>query len=338
MVVLDHSFNYINFFPTSHESVAYYIKIITDMLSMKTVNLAMPMFFTISGFLLFKDYSVKTLSFWKWYRQKISDRIKTLCVPYIIWNIIWMIAFMVIGKWGRNNIDLSLNPSNIFSGIFLYKYNEVYWYMLALMIYVVISPVIYIALKNIYIGIIALIFIFMISNNCFHFYLYSDNCFIIRYFIVFNSIFFFSLGIYTSLHISMVVNRVASKKIQVISLVTVLVSLWVFECIDVPFFTNGILRLTGMVSLWILLDITRKFEHKWYMKYSFFIYSMHKPIQQIYNKIIAFLFPKSIISYLINLYGGLFFTLAVILIIGIILQKTMPLVFGIMNGGRVRKR
>ena len=53
--------------------------------SQTLVKAAMPMFFFISGYLFFVNVEK-----WNWqtYQQKIKRRIKTLLIPYIIWNLL----------------------------------------------------------------------------------------------------------------------------------------------------------------------------------------------------------------------------------------------------------
>lgn len=115
-------------------------------------NLCVPMFFCISAFLLFRNIDTKN------YKEKIKRRIKTLIIPYFIWNIIYYIFFHTISLLSKININIG-NYSDSFSlydliqSIFLGKYNLVSWYLRCLIIYSVIIPYIYIRKinQNIYI-------------------------------------------------------------------------------------------------------------------------------------------------------------------------------------------
>lgn len=48
-----------------------------------------PLYFIIAGALFFRDYSKKK------YVPKLRKRVKTLLIPYLMWNVIWMIFCIV---------------------------------------------------------------------------------------------------------------------------------------------------------------------------------------------------------------------------------------------------
>ena len=63
------------------------ITIISDVIS----DIAVPLFFLISGFLFFygKDFNTKL------YKQKLKTRTRTLLIPFILWNIIAIIQILI---------------------------------------------------------------------------------------------------------------------------------------------------------------------------------------------------------------------------------------------------
>ena len=65
------------------------------------------------------------------------------------------------------------------------------------------------------------------------------------------------------------------------------------------------------------------------------IYAMHKPIQQLWNKITARLFAPNLLTHIANLYGGLLVTIFIIFLIIIILRKWFPLAYSILSGKRM---
>jgi len=66
---------------------------------------AVPIFFIISVFLLF--YNVPDYNF-NSYKQKIQKRVKSLLVPYLTWNMLYLVAFAIIG---HDNIILTEVPN-----------------------------------------------------------------------------------------------------------------------------------------------------------------------------------------------------------------------------------
>lgn len=63
-------------------------------------RIAVPVFFLISGFLFFRwtnDFSLAV------YKKKIFRRIQSLLVPYIFWNTIYILAFIVLGVFSKDS-------------------------------------------------------------------------------------------------------------------------------------------------------------------------------------------------------------------------------------------
>lgn len=95
-----------------------------------------------------------------------------------------------------------------------------------------------------------------------------------------------------------------------------------------------ILCIVGTYSFWTIFDFTRNLKVYNFVKYSFINYAVHKPVQQLYNKIIAICFAPSVISYIINLYGGCLMTLIFIYIFVKVMLKIVPKFLITLNGGR----
>ena len=73
---------------------------------------------------------------------------------------------------------------------------------------------------------------------------------------------------------------------------------------------------------------------KWYARTSFLIYAMHKPIEQAFNKVVAKFFSAGLEAHLLNLFGGVLFTLTVVLVAIWVMGKIMPKLTSALNGGR----
>ena len=98
-------------------------------------RLALCWFFAVSGFLLFRDYDLK-----KNYTGKIKRRVFSLLVPYVLWE----------AAGGILNKSLLQNPGRVLANIFLLqKWPPIgpLWYMYAIFLFAVCSPVIYFLLK-----------------------------------------------------------------------------------------------------------------------------------------------------------------------------------------------
>ena len=116
-------------------------------------NVAVPFFFFISGLTLFRNYKPKL------YKQKMVSRVKTLLIPYLIWNLVGVL-FIILATYtplshiiaGREQFVPTLE--NFLQGIFLYKYNYHYWFMFNLIIFVALTPIFHLILSRKWLGII----------------------------------------------------------------------------------------------------------------------------------------------------------------------------------------
>lgn len=93
--------------------VAYYI---SSWLYLVLSRIAVPLFFTISGYCFFKEDE----SEWEgWYKKRLSKRFRTLCVPYILWIALYLLFFWSIAKLGV------LPPSSSSSSILSYDFYHI---------------------------------------------------------------------------------------------------------------------------------------------------------------------------------------------------------------------
>ena len=108
---------------------------------------AVPLFFIILGATFFRDYNSSD------YLKKIKNRIRTLAVPYLIWNILCMIFSIIISNTFISNYLIGrqkfvFTAENVLLSVFHYKCNGPFWFVFALMLYVLLTPLIQILIKN----------------------------------------------------------------------------------------------------------------------------------------------------------------------------------------------
>lgn len=103
-------------------------------------DMIVPMFFAISGFLFFKNFDYSKLI------QKWTSRIHSLLIPFVIWSFAGFLFFYLIGKIPFIASNTDMVPGNIeiwplLKDIFINtKYNTT-WFVLNLMIYVLVVPI-----------------------------------------------------------------------------------------------------------------------------------------------------------------------------------------------------
>lgn len=110
----------------------------------KFAFIAVPLFFAISGYLFFQK-----LDTWSWpvWKQKIRSRVRTLLIPFIIFNVICAISQLslpIIG-WLWNGVSYCQGWKN-WLGMDMQLYYPLdvpLWFIRDLMVMVVLSPLIY---------------------------------------------------------------------------------------------------------------------------------------------------------------------------------------------------
>jgi len=103
-------------------------EVLKIVMSQTSVKVAMPTFFMISGYLFFANVE----QFYKEiYWQKIRRRIKTLLIPYIVWNLLMAIKLKTF------NLCIFVNPANM-----------PLWFLRDLIIISLLTPIIYIGVKK----------------------------------------------------------------------------------------------------------------------------------------------------------------------------------------------
>ena len=141
IVVLRHSINAHVYFPNIYADGPRDYNTFIQIFINSFTNIAVPLFFILSGFLFFYKYNIKVT------KQYFKKRFKSLFVPYVVWNILLLLFFMVIQKfeftaqYSKYSI-IELSPKSLVSNIFVNPILGQFWYIRDLMLFVLISPLI----------------------------------------------------------------------------------------------------------------------------------------------------------------------------------------------------
>lgn len=132
MVVVLHQYNVQNM--PSH-SVANHI---VGFISHGICTAAVPTFFCISGFLFWR-----TVTSFGSIKEKLWRRVKSVLVPFVLWNIAYALVLITLkNEWGKVNLN------EVISSVLLYKYYFPMWYMFQLMVFFLLSPMIYLFMRR----------------------------------------------------------------------------------------------------------------------------------------------------------------------------------------------
>ena len=141
---------YIHFcaFSAFQEAEGFFAYALEQLLILTKV--AVPLFFVISAVLFYRNYDLSmTLSKWK-------SRCFSLLIPYLIWNSIWL-SLALLGNYTPlgsvlGGVKAVFSLETLLKGIFLYGYFQPFWFIYELILLTALCPLIYLLLKNKWVG------------------------------------------------------------------------------------------------------------------------------------------------------------------------------------------
>lgn len=292
-------------------------------------NSFFPLFFSISGYLFFLGFDGSKEQFVK----KFKSRIKSLIIPYIIWNLLFIFTMLTLKYFplskGVINSDFSnlftTNFSKLFHAIFIKPIGFHLWFIRDLIGLVIFSPIVWIILNKInWVFICILIIIKLI---------FIDEIWI-------DSLVPFVIG---SL---LAINKInIEHKISKISLIGLLILTILFGLL----ICSNLLKLESLIFyfawipfllLWFGYDfvyqnqIIKKITNSRIVTFTFFIYVFHEPYLNISKKIILFFGNKNELSIWISYFTAPLITIIMAIYVAKLINLFSPKIYNTLVGGR----
>jgi fucose 4-O-acetylase-like acetyltransferase len=286
---------------------------------------AVPTFFALSAFLFYRNFSLSQ------YILKLKRRFKSLCLPYLIWNLFYCILFVICFYipiiHNNTNSTTEFNLINNIIGIIMSDYTPL-WFVRDLIIYVILSPCIYYLIKNRIIGLI--IIIITLSTNLFFINFPYES---IEYWLP-----IYLTGAYIGHHYSekIMTTIFTGKKNFIVSISIFALSLFAL-CLIRNSYTFFIYRYVSPLGIWILLDYIINYEKlktRDAYTYSFFIYANHFFILTALQRVTTNVIDNSTLAYGINYLIIPPLVLYFLITIGKILKHKYSKFYYLTTGGR----
>lgn len=302
-------------------------------------RIAVPMFFCISGYLFFLNFSGTRIDFC----IKYIKRAKSLLLPYLFWSIWGLSFYFCLQLFPQSKAfftkELIVNYSfqKILDTIFINPIPYQLWFMRDLIVLVIFSPFIYWITKHFRIIPVLLLFIIWLVFFKFSFVIFSDE-----------SVLFFCLGAYFAVYKSEYLSKPLSQKcyliftiiwILIVLFKTVLISqnsdqtvlLWLLHKISI---------IIGLLATWSLYDIyndkkdnpNKAILNLSYL--SFFIYAFHEPTLTIIKKGLFFIAGASEITSVAIYFLAPIVTIIISVLLGGLIKKRIPRFYELITGGR----
>lgn len=299
---------------------------------------AVPLFFLLSGYLFFTSKSSDNASVAKFnketYLHKLKSRVHSLLVPYIIWNalmlIIYIVAEQCLGLGGlqsgrfKSTTDFTiLDYLSVFWNIrggmpILYQF----WFLRDLIVMCIAAPLLYILIRYTREAFLLLLFILWYNS--------------IGFVVCPVSIFFFSLGAYFSIFKHDMIEKYSKCAPMIYWFYPLLVAhdLYTGEYyIHISSIIAGIIFFVSVIRTFIEKKFIK--VNKFLLGSTFFIYALHEPYMSLIRKV---LFKA------LNLHNeigmiALYFICPIIIVLALlgiytIAIRICPKLIGIITGGR----
>lgn len=289
-----------------------------------------PTFFVISGYLFFRN--IDLCESYQSLMNKITDkwktRINSLVIPYLIWNMVGCIFYMLIARLPlistmMRNEPMEISLANIGRGVFLHKAYFPLWYIATLIICVLLAPIVWLLLKNIYVGVTSLFCVAICGVLHFDFPELETRF-----------LFCFMFGAFLSLHLKKYVEYAYSIKAKGIAFLIFVFFALIRSWGDVGIWSTVILYISPLL-IWISFPDKQKISGG-FSKQSFFIYASHIIIVTSIGKILLKIFGNSIGAVLVAYLLAPIATLIIVYILYKILSTKMPTVYRVLSGNRNR--
>lgn len=295
--------------------------------------IANPFFFVVSGFFFFRGVSLVSDCY-----PKIMKRVRTLFVPYVLWNVLFVSFFVVcyyvpalsryVGTQMVENIFGSGVVNALFE-IFVRPANFPLWFLRDLMIYVALSPLFFWTLTKYKKGTLIVFFIFGTLGLLF-----------LPPVIKLWGTFFFVLGGYIALHSSL--NNVSdgiSVRMAVICGVVYVFNAFFRPLAIVPLNgTDMFVELCGLIALWRLSDFVIKDYNRCPLlrvsPFVFFVFVFHEPSLTILNKVGILLLGLHEWSLILLGIINPFIMLLLSVLVARVIKVLCPTAYSLIVGGR----
>ena len=282
----------------------------------KITQIAVPVFFLLSGYLFFRTFT------WKKLVDKYKSRLKSIVIPYLVWCSIYYLYFVFLTNVPiiRNYMHSDRICLSIYNWLLSLWPKSYYtlWFLKNLILFIAITPILYITLKNrlhFYVGLFV-VFALIVNTN---FKIVNG---------VPEGLDMYVIGSYIAInHANLIYYR--NKKVTFICIFLLIVMLATKIMV-----LNNITMVAFLLTVWFSLDVFKlELDMPWWLKITFFIYVFHDIVLEAMEKLFLLVFGN---NPLMALFGYLFmplFCLIIIIFFACIIRHVKPL-YNILIGFR----
>lgn len=299
-------------------------------------RVAVPIFFTISGYLFF----IKNNGTFIEYTINLKKRFKTLVVPYLFWSVSFFLFFLAMQLipqtrlFFKQKLIIDYTSSEVLNSIFINPIPFQFWFIRDLFVFVLLSPLLYFLLK--YLKILLVVFLLGLWYIHFDFKIFSCE-----------ALLFFALGSFFG------INKYNLEKIRFTKYSIHLILIWLVlifletVLVNQGYVNNYLIHalhksniLVGIFGIWAFYDFvfekSKIFKGRFFSfaSMSFFVYAFHEPLLEIIKVVFYRIIGKSQLSMLCIYIISPILIISISIALGIYLKRFLPNFFKVITGGR----
>lgn len=317
----------------SRPDLIFITEFFNNLFSLTITRVAVPLFFVLSGVCFFRDHEKGM------YVKKIKSRIRTLFVPYLFWNgflmaVIVLVSHTSCGKFLSFPDPILPTWKMMINGILFFRFNNAFWFVYALILLVMITPIINFLMREKWTGAISCALALMIPA------LFPKQFAAIFQGQFYSSIFFYFAGCFLGKYYFRFFSQKANQKKIILSgivcsLFVILKLAELYDLIHIHEIIMNIVLLTAAIAFWFVCDcFTEKIKMKPFMNDSFMLYALHPFIGNVFTNLMvlcwgknfALAIPLHILTYILTVV----FSLA----LAGLLKHSVPRSYGVISGNR----
>ncbi|MCQ2137442.1 MAG: acyltransferase [Bacteroidales bacterium] len=290
---------------------------------------AVPLFYFISALLFYRDCD------WRELPHKLYRRIFTLLIPYLIWNLFFILVYYILRQIpftaSRMNMPHSLDSAKDWLLALWHCRFTPLWFIKYLIFFNLLSPVILLLIKNKWVGLVAVVS-FTLAG-----YILGWSSVSLRY----NAAIYLAGAmagryLYPS---GKNENGPLVRKNQILLLVPmVLMFIVLFITGMKSYGALYLFKIAGPIIVWFTADLAvpesigKKWKVKPWMGYTFFIYATHQFLLNVEQSLVRSFLPGTPLVLNLTFIITPVITIFVLIFVAGLLSKTK--LYGILTGGR----
>ena len=224
---------------------------------------------------------------------------------------------------GKGVIPLRLDTA--VDAIINYRYNYVFWYLSQLILLIILAPLLYTLLRNVWIGVMFLVLVYLAVWMNLSLPLLNLD-----------ALFYYSLAAFAAIHGQQVTEAEWSRQRGLAGVLCILTGILFHEAASCWGVAGALVtgRVLAPVGIWLCIPGYILPPVRPFMTCNFFLYATHFAFVRLINKIGARLFPPLVwIPFALYLMMPVL-VLAISTGIGAVLRKATPRLWYLLNGGR----